>query len=131
MKNELVGKWSYRSYNKDTLDTRYNGELEIHEAELGIFRATLVLDFQGRKQINDWSGWITYGEPLKLRFRRIGRGIDADVCVDDVAYCIPQWTDGVANTQLTLMGTLVRAKDSQYGKEGNVAVWIAVKRPTV
>ena len=142
MSNLLVGKWTYRSFKKATLDPWFNGELEIHEADSGVLRATLVLvDFPAgnepidtstwtshRKQIVRWNGWVSYGDPFALRCRGTSTGLDADVVVDYLGYLLPQWTNGTANANLTLAGSMVRIKDNPFGKQGNVAAWMAVKR---
>jgi hypothetical protein len=130
----FVGSWTYRSFvNNPTPGVQFNdlffaeAELVIEAFDPGNFTGRLVLQPGAEMAL---TGASSFGNPFTIRFQ--GRGVTEgikDFVYDYIGYLVPVWPNGV-NQVPAIVGSLVRTEPHSGGAQpGQVASWIAVKRP--
>lgn len=132
--DELVGRWTYRSFIPNPDIAKDFGELEFGRGELLIEYLTPEA-FVGRLLFGDTyqfrlHGIPVPGDPPTLRFRGVGDAADSEGQVYDYFACLmPTWQHGV-DQRPALMGSVIRsvAHDDSKSPAGAVAEFIALKR---
>jgi hypothetical protein len=130
----FVGSWTYRSFVNDPTPGVPFNDLYFAEAELvieafdpGNFSGRLILQPGAEMTLK---GASSFGNPFAVRFQ--GRGASPgieDYVYDYIGYLVPVWPNGV-NQVPAIVGSIVRTEPHSGGAQpGQVASWIAVKRP--
>lgn len=135
LSNPFLGKWTYRSFLNDpdlkadpTKDLLFGkGTLEFTNAPMG--------RVAGRIGGPGWSlkleGWVTYGNPYRVRFQ--GKGVvGKDQWIYDYdGFYVSHWPNGVDQVE-AIVGSVIRTiphpENGGVGKAGLVVSFYAVRQ---
>jgi hypothetical protein len=129
---ELLGRWTYRSYVPNPDITADFAGLEFGRGELLVEYLTPHA-FIGRLVFSDTyqfrlRGIAVAGDPPTLRFRGEGDSTDSEGQVYDYFACVmPTWPHGVKQ-RAAIVGSVIRSVAHDKARAGAVAEFIALKR---
>jgi hypothetical protein len=135
LSNPFLGRWTYRSFLNDP-DPKADptkkllfgiGTLKFTEAPMG--QVAGVIGGKG------WSlkleGWVTYGDPYRVRFQGKGIVSKAPWIYDYDGFYVSHWPNGVGQVE-AIVGSVIRTiphpDNGGIGKAGLVASFYAVRQ---